>query len=66
MRRNTPGSNTWYLKAALNRMIFDQMDQMIDPRAARATQRMQQVRAREQHAPYFYKPGHVLPDAANP
>jgi hypothetical protein len=63
LRQNTPYSNTWYLSAAFNRLIFDQLQELADPQYKGAYARSQQ-RAAKQGAPFFWKPGELKPERA--
>jgi hypothetical protein len=63
LRQNTPYSNTWYLSAAFNRLIFDQLQELADPQYKGAYARSQE-RAAKQGAPFYWKPGELAPERA--
>ena len=62
-RRNTPGSNTWYLSLGFQRLIFDQIRSEIDPDFSAAVRR-QERRANEQGSEFYWRPGQTAPDRA--
>jgi len=60
-RRNfVPFANIWYVKGAFNRMVYDQMQEMLEPGTVdKHIQRMER-----NGASYFWQPGQLLPDRA--
>jgi hypothetical protein len=62
-RRYTPGTTIWYLRAALDRLVWDELQQRIDPDYYDHQQRMQDA-ARRQGQDYYYAPGDTLPHRA--
>lgn len=60
-RRNfTPFANIWYVKGAFNRMVYDQMQEMLEPGTVdKHIQRMER-----NGSSYFWQPGQPLPDRA--
>jgi hypothetical protein len=64
LRRWTPGSNIWMTRLALDRLIFDSIQTMIDPEYpqswARETQRMQ----REYGQGFWFERGQTTPSRA--
>jgi len=73
LRRWTPGGSNWYLAAVYQREVLDQLQQAIDPQAARSFRRKVQS-ARKADTDFFYPPGVSLvtgggriraPDLAN-
>lgn len=56
LRRWTPGGSIWYLSAAYEREVLDQLQQAIDPGAARSF-RKKAGTARKAGSSYFYPPG---------
>lgn len=63
LRKNTPGSNTWYAATAFNRMVIDQLGELADPSYASGYRRLERT-AREQGTDYWWAPGQALPDRA--
>ena len=62
-RKNTPGSNTWYASTAIQRLIFDQLEELADPNIAANRARMERTAA-EQGTEYFWAPGQAAPTRA--
>ncbi len=62
-RRNTPGSNTWYLSLAFQRLIFDQIRADVDPDYPASVRRMER-KAKSQGAGFWWNPGQTAPDRA--
>lgn len=60
LRSNFPGQNLWYTQAVMNRLIFDQMQQMANPDYAR---RVTNYAARHGYN-YWWKPAETAPDRA--
>lgn len=62
----TPGRSLWYGSLAMERLIFDEMQKMIDPNAAQAFRRIEQRARRERGQSYFSPPGRGLPPKRGP
>lgn len=56
LRRYTPGGSLWYLRLAYEREVLDQIQTIVDPRAAQSFRRRVQS-AREYGTKYFAPPG---------
>lgn len=63
LRKNTPGSSTWYAGIAFQRLLIDNMRSLADPDYREAWRRMER-RAREQGTGYYWAPGDALPGRA--
>lgn len=61
-RGNTPGSSLWYTRLATDRLIWDQMQDMMDPDSAGYFRRMQRRAEREFGQDYWWAPGDMTPD----
>jgi hypothetical protein len=58
-RRYTPGTSIWYLRAALDRTLWDELEERLDPDYAEHYDRMRSAAARQgQH--YVWGPGEGL------
>lgn len=64
MRANTPGSSIWYMRLAWERIVFDQLQYLMDPEANKAFKRKQQFFKREFGQEYWSQPGKIIPDRA--
>jgi hypothetical protein len=63
-KRYTPGSNLWYARLALERNVFDRMQELADPRAYSSWNQKMQKQRRENGNEYYWTPGTPLPDRA--
>lgn len=62
-RRYTPG--TWYTKLAIDRLVWDRIQTMIDPDYRQSFRRSEQRLKNDNNGQgYFWKPGDVTPDRA--
>ncbi|TCT34653.1 hypothetical protein [Martelella mediterranea] len=62
MRSNTPGSTIWYLRLGWERIVFDQLQYLMDPEANKAFKRKQRFFEREFDQEYWWKPGEARPE----
>lgn len=63
-QRYTPGSNIWYLRLGLERLVFDQLRMAADPDWRQHFRRMER-RAREGYGQdYYWRPGRPAPERA--
>lgn len=63
LRKNTPGSSTWYAGIAFQRLIIDNLRSLADPDYRDAWRKMDR-RAREQGTGFWWGPGDVSPERA--
>ena len=63
VRKNTPGSSTWYTGIAFQRLITDNMRSLADPDYRDAWRKMDR-RAREQGTEFWWAPGQTAPERA--
>lgn len=61
LRGNTPGSSIWYVKAAWERILFDQMQWIADPEANKAFKQRQRFFQREFGQDFWWAPGEIAP-----
>lgn len=61
-RRYTPG--TWYTKLAVDRLLWDNLQQLVDPDYRGSFRRMEKRLRDEQGQEYWWRPGDNLPDRA--
>lgn len=64
LRANTPGASLWYSRLAMDRLIWDEMQQMMDPDYAGAVRRMERTAEREFGQEFFWAPDENAPDRA--
>lgn len=61
---NTPGSKLWWGKLGYERVVMDQLQYMVDPKANRSFKRRQRFFQREFDQEFFWRPGELAPDRA--
>ena len=61
LRNYLPGGNIWYVNAAYQRIIMDQLQHAIDPRASAAFKRRVRAAEREKDQGFWWTPGELLP-----
>lgn len=64
VRRNTPGTSLWYARLGLDRLLWDQLQQVVDPEAPRAFRRMEDRARQETGQRYWWGPGDTAPERA--
>ena len=57
VRSNTPGSSIWYGRLALDRLLWDRLQQQVDPDAGGAFGRMERRARQETGQDYWWGPG---------
>lgn len=62
LRTYTPGANAFYTRLAMDRLIFDQLQRMVDPDAQEAFDRQMSYREREYEQDYWWREGEVSPN----
>lgn len=62
LRSYTPGSSLWYSRLAVDRMMWDQLQTLIDPQYPQAFARMRNRALRESNQEFYWRPGQALPD----
>jgi hypothetical protein len=63
VRRNAPGSNLWYTRLATDRLIFDQVQALVDDQYWRSFQRQEDY-YRRQGTNFWFPPGELKPKRA--
>ena len=63
-RTAIPGSNAWYMRVAMNRLLLDQMQEMVDPTSRQSFKRIERA-AQERGNTFWWKPGQTSPDLSN-
>lgn len=62
LNRYMPGGNIFYLRAAKERLIFDQLQRMVDPEAYQSFRREEQFFRQQYNQDVFWEPGEAKPD----
>lgn len=60
----TPGSNLWYTRAATDRLIWGELQEMVDPGRADDVRRTVRAARKNFGQDYFWQPDEALPDDA--
>ena len=60
--RYTPGLSTWYLRLGIERLVYDNLRRLADPKAERRFARLQRRAMRDYGQEYWWRPGENLPD----
>lgn len=61
VRTKIPGNNLWYARLAMNRLLFDQIELMIDPKAPQRMRDLARKQKRDYGNDYFWTPGSLTP-----
>lgn len=61
VKGNVPGTNIWYMRQAWERMLFDQVQFLVDPDAHKAFRNLVRNRQRDYGQGTFWTPGELLP-----
>lgn len=61
---NIPGNNLWYARLALQRVVFDQLELMIDPKAPQRMRDLKRRTKKEYDQEFWYPPGSLTPRRA--
>jgi hypothetical protein len=64
LRGNTPFGNIWYLRAAYQRAVLDNLQRMVDPDAEKYFRRKIRSRENDYGNEFFWAPGSTLPARA--
>lgn len=59
-RTNLPGSNAWYARVAVNRLVLDQLQQLADPNYRQSWRRMER-QAAQRGSRFWWHPGQTEP-----
>lgn len=61
--KETPGINLWYSRLAVERLLTDQVESMIDPKYKSRMRRLEKSIKTQYGQKYWWRPGHTLPEA---
>lgn len=64
VNRYTPGGSIWYLRLALQRQVFDQLQEMADPKAHAKWRRQQTQVRKDYNQKFWWKSGTTSPQRA--
>lgn len=63
-RRYTPGSSIWWARAALERQVFDRLQELADPNAYKKRRGQMRRQQKERGNGYWWAPGERTPERA--
>jgi hypothetical protein len=61
MRMNTPGTSLWYGRAALDRLLWDRLQESLDPNFARSWREIERRAWKENGQQFWWRPGETAP-----
>jgi len=64
LRGNTPGSSLWYSRLAMDRLLWDQLQELADPEYRRAFKRVEDRARKDYGQDYWWRPGQPGPQRA--
>ena len=63
-KRYTPGTSAWFARLALERLLWDNLQKMVDPEADRRFRRYERKRYKEFNQRHWWAPGDSAPERA--
>jgi hypothetical protein len=64
VQRNTPGTSLWYSRLAMDRLLWDRVQELADPQAPRRWRRLEQRALDDFDQRFFWAPGETAPARA--
>jgi hypothetical protein len=64
VQKNTPGQTLWYTRLAMERILFDELDKLLDPKAYEYFRQIEQRAQTENRQQYYWHRGRKLPSRA--
>jgi hypothetical protein len=64
VKHTTPFSNLWYTRLATDRLIWDQLQQLVDPNYRKSFRRMEQKAREDYNQRFYWRPGETEPERA--
>jgi len=61
VKQYTPGSSLWYLSLGFERIVLDNIQRMIDPKAEKRWRKHQRQKYRDYEQEYWWSPGESVP-----
>ena len=62
LSKYTPGSSLWYGRLVLERLVFDQLQRLTDPKADKKFRRIMNKRNKDYKQNFWWKKGKTFPD----
>ena len=64
IQKNAPGQTLWYTRLAFERVLFDELDKLLDPKAYEHFRKIEQTAQDENRQQYYWHRGRKLPSRA--
>jgi uncharacterized protein YoaH (UPF0181 family) len=64
VRRNTPGTSLWYTRLATDRLLWDALQDQVDPEAPRRWRQLERRAFRDYEQEFWWRPGQSAPERA--
>lgn len=61
VRMNTPGTSLWYARLALDRLLWDRLQEMTDPNYSRSWRELERRALKDSNQQFWWRPGHQAP-----
>jgi uncharacterized protein YoaH (UPF0181 family) len=62
VRRNTPGTSLWYARLTMDRLMWDELQQALDPNAHRRWRTLERRALRDFNQEFWWRPGETAPE----
>ena len=62
IRKNTPGGSNWYLRLVLERLLFETLEDMMDPKAHKKRKQRIKRTYNNEHTEFWWTPGEGSPE----
>lgn len=62
VRRNTPGTSLWYTRLATDRLLWDALQEQVDPEAHRRWRQLERRAYRDYQQEFWWRPGASAPE----
>jgi hypothetical protein len=63
-QRNTPGTSLWYSRLAVDRLMWERLQEMLDPQAPRRWREIERRRMQDYDQEFWWSPGSTAPARA--
>ncbi|MCX8133162.1 MAG: zeta toxin family protein [Roseococcus sp.] len=61
VQMNTPGTSLWYARLAMDRLMWERLQELLDPQAPRRWREMERRALREHEQQFWWRPGETAP-----
>ena len=64
IKKNFPGGSAWYMRLALERYIFDFLEELMDPKYMEKRRRKEKRIYKKEGTEYWWSPGNKIPESS--